>query len=369
MRIGINLLYLLPGVVGGTETYAEGLLAGFAQLNLQDEFVVFVNRESANWPLPFAPNFTRVVCPVDATSRGKRYLFEQFRLSRLLRLHGVDVVHSLGYVCPLLAPCPSVVAIHDLNYCVVGDEMPIARRLGLSFFVKKSAHRADHITALSSFSRSQIVRFLGVSESKVTVLGAAARLENDSPDDAAVLEPLGIGSPYIIAFSSQSPHKNIPLLLQAFALARQHYGLTHHLVLVGHIPGNAHFRSLVERDDESVRFTGYLGDSALAAVLRGAQLLVFPSLYEGFGLPVLEAMEVGVPVVCSNVASLPEVAGSASIMFDPFSVEEMASAIVKVAQDPEMQGYLRRKGFENCKRFSWIRSACKAMEVYRALVH
>ena len=106
MKIGINLLYLLPGVVGGTETYAAGLLQGLAEIDQRNEYVVFVNRESENWPLPQAANFTRVVCPVRAAGRASRYFFEQVRLPRLLAQYHIDVVHSLGYVGPLVAPCP-----------------------------------------------------------------------------------------------------------------------------------------------------------------------------------------------------------------------------------------------------------------------
>src|SRR5437870_13548482 len=116
MRIALNLLYLIPGVVGGTETYAAGLLHGLANVDAQDQFVVFVNRESQQWPLPVSPNFTRVICPVSALSRSRRYFFEQVLLPRWLQKHAIDVVHSLGYVSPLFTSCASIVTIHDLNF-------------------------------------------------------------------------------------------------------------------------------------------------------------------------------------------------------------------------------------------------------------
>jgi hypothetical protein len=113
MKIGINLLYLIPGVVGGTETYASGLLPGLAAIDQENEYVVFVNWESADWPLPEASNFSRVVCPVSATSRSQRYFFEQLRLPVLLKRHSVNLVHSLGYASPLSIPCPLVVSVRD----------------------------------------------------------------------------------------------------------------------------------------------------------------------------------------------------------------------------------------------------------------
>lgn len=370
MRIGLNLLYLIPGVVGGTETYATGLLRGLATTSGADEFLVFLNRESATWPLPEAPNFHRVVCPTSAGRQGVRYAYEQSRFVRLLREHRLDLVHSFGYVAPLRAPCPSVVTIHDLNYRAFGDRMPLVRRLALAFFARKSARRASRVLTVSEFSRREILDAYRLPPERVVVTHNAPRDWNDGLGEGEAALPPGLveaGSPYIVAFSSTSPNKNIPRLLEAFARAREQYRLPHRLVLVGRsAAGNV--AEMPTRLNGAVRFTGYLSDSALRAVLAGAQLLAFPSLYEGFGLPVVEAMTLGVPVVCSDRASLPEVAGDAAVFFDPSSTEEMAHKLALVARDAALRAELIEKGYANVGRFSWQATARRTLQVYREVV-
>jgi glycosyltransferase involved in cell wall biosynthesis len=364
MKVGINLLYLLPGVVGGTETYAAGLLAGFARVARDAEFVVFLNRESAAWPLPDAPCFRRVDCPVSASCRACRYSFEQLRLPALLRRHGVDLVHSLGYVGPLFPPCPAVVTIHDLNYRAFGTTMPLRRRLGLGRFVQWSARRAAAVIAVSEFGRQEVLAAFRLAPDRVVAVHEAPKERSAAPVDAAeVQRRLGIRPPYLVAFGTRSPHKNVPRLLEAFARARREHRLDHRLVLVGPPPDGDLVRQLGLED--SARFTGFLGDREVKGVLSGADLLVCPSLYEGFGLPVLEAMAEGVPVACSGRASLPEVAGDAAVLFDPLSVEDMARQIARVAGDAALRQSLRAGGFENLKRFSWDRAAEETLAVYR----
>lgn len=361
MRIGLNLLYLLPGVVGGTETYAAGLLAGLAKTDRQDEFFVFVNKEAENWPLPAAENFTRVACPVRAVSRARRYFFEQTYLPKWLKTRRIDLVHSLGYVGPHFCPCPSVVTIHDLNYRAFGKTMSLQRKLALEFFVKCSARRAKGIIAVSEFGREEIVRTFGVDIAKIFVTYEAPHVVETEPMNfGKVLSKYGIKQPYIVAFSSSSPHKNIPRLIQAFARARNDFNLPHQLVMIGHLPaGEQNFL-----DMPGLVFTGYVDGPQKWTLLRGAEMLVFPSTYEGFGLPVLEAQQAGVPVLCSNAASLPEVAGEAAVYFDPLSVDEIAKGIGQAANDSGLREKLKQKGQENVGRFSWETTARKTLEVY-----
>ena len=369
MKIGINLLYLLPGVVGGTETYAAGLLHGLAQIDQRDEFIVFVNRESATWPIPEAPNFSRVVCPVHATIRSRRYLFEQLRLPRLLAKYKIDVVHSLGYVTPLMAPCRSVVSILDILYDYPGAFSYLKKQL-LKLLVVVSAQRAEHILTISEASRGQIVSRLHVRPEKVTVslLASKTRKAGNEQNWAGLSSKLGICGDYLLAFSSLSPSKNIPTLLQAFARLRAGLSESVQLVLVGHQPKRgALLRKLTDSLGlhDSAVFTGYLSDDALALVLKHATVFVFPSLYEGFGIPILEAMAAGVPTACSNVASLPEVAGDAALLFDPTSLEEMIKALTCLLTNPSLRDELVAKGHQNVQRFSWANTAEKTLKIYQ----
>jgi len=358
---------MLPGIVGGTETYARCLLDEMARLGDENEYFVFVNRESERWPLP--GNFTRVVCPVNAISRFRRYVYEQFGLPWQLRRYRIELVHSLGYVTPFFVACRSVVSILDIVYDYPGAFTQVKRRL-LQFLVWGSPRRADHVITISNASRREIIARLNVPEEDVTVtlLAYKPRPAGNPQEWAALKERLCLGERYLLAFSSMSPSKNIPMLLQALARLRQQ-GMRHErLVLVGHPPKRGvPLEQLVESLGltDAVTFTGYLADEQLSLVLQHATAFVFPSLYEGFGIPVLEAMAAGVPVACSRVASLPEVAGDAALLFDPTRPDEMSDVLAQLLGDHELREKLVSRGRLHVERFSWTQTARTTLDVYR----
>ena len=364
MIVGLNLLYLLPGVVGGTETYAAGLVHGLARSPDPDRFVVFVNRESADWPLPDDPRFRRVVCPVHAVSRPARYRYEQFRLPTRALAERVDLVHSLGYVAPLRLGRPSVLTVHDVHHLAYGRLREWPRRLILAQMVRRSVRGAAAVIAVSRYTRDAVARAYDVPASAIDVVWEAPnpRLRSDSPEPGPL--PAGVrGGPYLLAFGGITPNKNLERLLRAFAIARSRHGIAHRLVIVGHVAP-----SLRPEGTEGVVGTGYLGEPELAGLLRSADALVFPSLYEGFGLPILEAMTVGVPVVCSNAAAIPEVAGDAASYFDPRDVEAMAAAIAAVCRDPALRRDLAVRGRARAAAFSWERAARETLAIYRRVL-
>jgi glycosyltransferase involved in cell wall biosynthesis len=359
--IGLNLLYLLPGVVGGTETYAAGLLHGLSRTESADRFVVFVNLESADWPLPDDPRFHRVVCPVRAVSRTARYRYEQFRLPAEARAHGVDVLHSLGYVAPLRLQCPSVVTVHDVHHLAHGRLRDWHRRLLLGRIVRRSVRGAAAVIADSRFMRDAIAAAYGMPAREIDVVPLAPNpaLNGGAPlPEGAAPAPVSVG-PYLLAFGGVTPNKNLEGLLRAFALSRLRYGVRQDLVVVGHLP-----KSLRTSDSAGVVATGYLDEARLASVLAKAEALVFPSLYEGFGLPVLEAMAAGVPVICSRVTAIPEVAGDAAVYFDPRDVEDMASKLALVAHDRALREDLAARGRIRAASFSWERAARETRAIY-----
>lgn len=366
MKIGINLLYLLPGVVGGTETYAAGLLRGLARIDRQNDYCVFVNRESESWPLPQAANFTRVVCPIRAAGRASRYLFEQVRLPRLLTRYRIDVVHSLGYVGPLAPPCPSVVTIHDLNYVALGHTMPGVRRAALRFFSMQSARRADHVITISEFSKSELCRTIKLDPVKTTVTHLAAMprgTPNSSESWGELARRYRIRAPYVVAFGGRTLNKNIPHLIRSFALIKEAF--PHSLVLIGHIPSDVDLAAETEELRDRITLTGSVPEEHVLPLLGHADLFVLPSLYEGFGLPVLEAQQAAVAVACSTAGPLPEVGGDGAIYFDPTSVEATAATIRRCLGDATLRSQLILKGRENLARFSWGKTARETLSVYQ----
>lgn len=368
MKIGINLLYLLPGVVGGTETYAAGLLQGLAEIDRHNEYVVFVNREGTHWPLPQTANIRRLVCPVSAARRGVRYFFEQVRLPRLLAAHRIAVVHSLGYVGPLFAGRPSVVTIPDCNFEAMKHTLPNIKRAALRFFSMQSARRADQVVTISDFSKKEICRLMNLNSDRITVTHLAAR-QSGPKDDPKTWEELAglyrIRKPYVVAFGGGVMHKNIPRLIRAFALLKD--TVPHFLVLIGHLPPDVSLANEPDAVRNRIVCTGYVPEGHVPPLLRHADVFVLPSLYEGFGLPVLEAQQAAVPVVCSRAGSLTEVGGAGALYFDPASVNEMADAMRQCLTDAALRFRLIRKGRENLSRFSWDQTAQKTLRVYQGV--
>lgn len=374
VRIGLNLLYLIPGIVGGTETYARGLINGLRAIGAGYDFILFLNRESEDLISDDYPGFTKVVCPVCASNRKNRYAFEQFRLKKYLEQYKIDLLHSLAYTSPLSLTCPTVVTVHDLNFKAFGNSMPFSRRFALSLIVRQAVLRANMVVTVSQFSKQQIIRQYPVARDKVKVIYHGSDhfdhyLQADEKHTSSIRSRFqDRQEPYIVAFSSKSVNKNISRLIEAFMEARRAFALEHHLVLIGHKfpPARA-----LEKDEfkHAVHWTGYLKDDDVFDVIRHADFMVFPSFYEGFGLPVLEAMAAGVPVTCSKTASLPEVAGDAAIYFDPYSVKDMAAKISMLAADRKLKNHLREKGFLNNRRFSWQKTATETLALYNGILH
>jgi len=373
MRIGLNLLFMLPGVVGGTETYASSLINALEKVDNESTYYVFVNRESASFALPSSRQFHRIVCRVRAARRPMRYSWEQLVLPAQVRKQRLDLLHSLGYVQPLRLRCKSVVTLHDLNYCNLGSSMPRTKRIALRYFVTRSAQVADHIITVSGFSKRQITDSLGIRPEKVTVTyNAVKKAPSNKASISEIGRRYGVVQPYILGLSSQSPHKNIEGLVRAFEAikSRKNGGLK--LVLAGHSPGNSGQLDRVIRAAGScndIILTGYVSEAVLAGLYSHAEVFVFPSTYEGFGIPVLEAFAHGTPVACSRVAALPEVAGNAAVYFDPLSTHEMASAVSEILSDGPLRQELIRRGSARVESFSWENTARKTLDIYKTILN
>ena len=365
MIVGLNLLYLLPGVVGGTETYAAGLIDGLSQIDENARFLVYCNRESSEWPLPADARFTRVICPVRATSRAERYWYEQRVLPRRAQDDGIDVLHSLGYVAPLALRCPSVVTVPDLHFLVHGRVFDWPRRVLLRYFVRESIYRAAAVIAISTFTRDALVRtyHLGTNAVDIVLLAPKPRANSARQADSETLRTLGVGKSYVLAFGGVTPNKNIERMLQAYALARRRHAIEQELVIVGRLP-----HDFAPQPLPGVITTGYQSDDVVAVLLRNAVALVFPSLYEGFGLPILEAMAAGVPVTCSNTAAIPEVAADAALYFDPLDVDGMAEQIGRLCQDVSLRTELKMRARARAAAFGWDRTARATLAVYRRVL-
>ena len=289
--------------MGGTQTYAVSLIRALAALDRENEYLIFLSRDAADLELPQAPNFHKTVCPFPATSRAARYLWEQLVLPWQLRRRRVDLLHSLGYVGPLFPPCPQVVTIHDVNFLAIPGTMTSTRQKALGTLVPLTARRSARIVAVSEFTKKQIEQHLHISPDRISVTHEGPRERAAAPDSASgswcdIAARHGISPPYLLAFDSLSAHKNIGRLLRAFASIRAQ--VPHTLVLVGHRPVGTDQAAEIAALGDRLQMTGYVPDAEIMPLLEHADLFVFPSLYEGFGLPVLEAQAAGTAVACSN---------------------------------------------------------------------
>jgi glycosyltransferase involved in cell wall biosynthesis len=334
-HVGLNLIFLVPGETGGMEVAARELIPALvAQAPAQTRFTAFINRETAAAGAgPWGDLVTAVTVPVNARNRVQWVLGEQTLLPRLARAAGADLVHSLASTAPLWGPFRRVVTIHDLIYARFPEAHTGIRDRGMKLLVPAAARHSDRVIVDSHSTRELGERHV------------------------------------LLSLSAKRPHKNLLALIGALARIPAHGRPL--LVLPGY--PTAHEHELRERAlslgvMEDLRFPAWVSPEELEGLWAVAEAFVFPSLYEGFGLPVLEAMARGVPVACSDSSSLPEVAGEAALLFDPRSEEAIAQALERLLGDERLRERLRALGLARAGQFTWERTARLTLETYaRAL--
>lgn len=292
--------------------------------------------------------------------RGPELFFEQFELPVRLRREHADLVHAPNCFLPLARPCMGVVTIHDLAFEVFPDDF--SKRTGWKYrtFTRRAARSAQRVICVSGYTATDVVRRYGVDEARVRIIPNAPSLpigDADVPNDG----------PYLLAVGDLRPKKNLMRLVHAFRQLRKE-GLEHRLVLAGVDSGPEAERVRGAAGGEPVRLTGYLSDARLDALMRGADALIHPSLYEGFGLVLVEAMARGVPVVAARATALPETGGDAAAYFDPLDVGDMADAIRGVVGDRARHAELSRLGLARARRLSWAGSAALTVAVYEEML-
>ena len=367
MRIAIDA-HSVGARLGGNETYAINLIEALAQIDQTNHYTIYVTKPPAvdrfanRWP-----NFTvRLTLPHTPIVRIP------LTLSRELRRHPVDLLH-VQYTAPPFAPCPIVTTIHDLAYEHLPETFNRRSWMQMRLTVRRTARRAAQIITVSEYSRQDIIKTYGIDPELVTVTPEAAPHSfarvTDEDRLSNVRKSYGIERDYILSLCSIQPRKNLVRLIQAYSLLRRSHpeGKLPQLVLAGKRAwlDNETMRA-AQRDELSadIRFTGYVADEDLNALYSGATCFVYPSYFEGFGLPVLEAMKCGTPVIAGNRTSIPEVAGEAALLFDPFDVNSLVEALTRVVNDSEYRATLSVKGLQRANEFSWQTTARLTLAVY-----
>jgi len=347
----------------GNEVYVRNLLHEFSRLDRSSDFIAYVSKPGAHLQIPESMALRRV-----SENPFRRLGLD---LPRKLRRDRPDLLH-VQYTAPLMCRTPLVVSVHDVSYLEHPRYLTRFRATQLRVTVKRTVDIAARILTPSEFSRRAILRHYKLDERKVVVVPYAVsssfRPIERASAAATIEERFGIRGPFVLTVGDLQPRKNHLGLLHAFEEAlRQHPHLPHRLVFVGKetwYSKELHRAVLRSNVAERVHFTGFVEDSDLLYFYGACDLFVFPSFYEGFGLPILEAMACGRAVACSSSTAMPEVANAAGILFDPYSVPEMARAISDILLDEEMRARLERLGTHRASSFTWERAAQRTLDVY-----
>jgi glycosyltransferase involved in cell wall biosynthesis len=351
LRIGVNALYLVPGGVGGTEIYLRNLVRALAEIDSANEYFLFTNRETGDSLPPGKPNFHTVQQAVRAAFRPLRIAWEQLVLPLAVAARRIDVLLNPGFTAPILCGCPQVTVFHDLQHKRHPEhfrwfDLPFWRTL-----LFWSAHVSRTLIADSEATRDDLERFYRLARNRMRVVPLGV--------DSKFFEIVRRPEPFLLSVSTLHPHKNLDRLLRVFSQFRRDRP-EFRLVIAG-LRGfdTDHLQEL--RQDlglaESVEFTGWIPREELYDLYARAFAFVYPSTFEGFGLPVLEALAAGVPAACSRIKPLASIAADAALQFDPADEADMAHAIERMVGDEALRAQLAARGPKRAAMFSWNATA------------
>jgi glycosyltransferase involved in cell wall biosynthesis len=367
-RVGIDLTSL-PALKGGVAFYLLALVQALYRLDRGDNEYVLMARHAHSAAIgALAPGFSLVTPRLH--SRPARLLWEQTGLPRVAERFALDVLHSPHYTRPLRRlRCASVVGVMDLTFFVTPQHHTWLKRRFFQTMLPASVRRADRVIAISESTKADLEKWLGVRPDRVDVTPLAVSdafiPTIPSHEVEAVRDRYQLPARYILFVGRLAPRKNLPRLLEAYGQLLARCPSAPPLVLAG--AWGWHRRELeaaLQRLQTSVRTVGYVADADLPAVYVGADFFVYPSLYEGFGIPVLESLSCGVPTITSRGSSMGEVAGDAAELVDPSSVASISAAMERLLGDPARRAELRAKGLIRAKAFSWERTARLTRDSY-----
>lgn len=348
----------------GNEVYVRSLLREFAALDTESEFIAYVSEPGADSLAP--PRFRKRRVSTNP------YVRLGWDLTRRIIADAPDLLH-VQYTAPVINQVPVVATVHDVSFIEHPEYFPWWRRNQLRASVARTVRIAQRIITVSEFSRDAIIRAYRIPEEKVCVTPNAASREFRvvSPGKAlkAVQEQFGVDAPFVLSVGDLQPRKNHIGLIEAFAaMLKAHPQMKHHLILAGQdtwftprvraAAADSGFRN-------RIHFTGFVSDADLVNLYNACEAFVFPSFYEGFGLPILEAMACGRAVACSATSAMPEVADGAGLLFDPGNPSSIARAMTDILMDRDLKATLEARGLQRAGHFSWKKSAAATLAVYR----
>ncbi len=372
IHIGLNahLLSLAETYRGtGASQYIHNLLLNLPYTDEENRYTVFLGERRFDAPPSLNLKFSRL----PTGSPLGRIFWEQAVQPFVLRREGIDLLHSLAFVSPLVSPCPTVVTIYDLSFLLFPRSFQRLRRFYLGLFTRISAQKARRVIAVSENTRRDIVRLLEIPPEKVEVIHCGVgEIFRPLPEGEVdnFRRRRGLPERFILFIGTLEPRKNVATLIEAYSLLIARYPSLK--LIIGGAKGWFCEGIFAEVDrlglQGRVLFPGYIPQRELPFWYNAAELFVYPSLYEGFGLPPLEAMACGTPVIASDASSLPEVVGEAGMLVNPLDVEALAEAMGHVLSDEALRRGMSERGLKRARRFSWRKMAHETVQLYRRAV-
>lgn len=368
-KIGIDARLFGTAHSTGVGTYTEELIGNILKLDKDNLYTVFTTPESFQYFPFYSTNLRK-----KAISYPHYSYSEQLFFGKELKASGVELVHYTNFNSPVLyTGTKSIVTIHDLTLWFFPGRMQRSwlKRMGYRYVIRKACQNATKVIAVSEATKQDIVKYLGIPEEKVVVIyeGSPNRIApvTDPKKIEAIKARHDITRPFFMYVGQWRSHKNVVRLIRAFGLMRHRYGLDYQLVLVGKVdPLAPEVQTTINQLglQKHVVLTGYIPDNELGAFYSAADAMVYATLYEGFGIPPLEAMSAGTPVIASNLSCLPEVLGNAALYCDPYSIEDMADKMQELAKSYHLKKTLRDAGFKQVKKYSFAKMAKETLELY-----
>ena len=359
LRIGVNALYLIPGGVGGTEIYLRSLLRALAEIDPLNRYFLYTNRETGTDLTPPAANFSTEIQPIRASFRPARIFWEQAWLARLGE--ALDVMFNPGFTAPLGAPCPQVTVFHDLQHKRHRQFFRWFDLPAWDFLLYGSAKVSRRLIAVSDATAHDLVRYYRTAESKIAVIPHGV-----DPEFQAIARRRA-PEPFLLTVSTLHPHKNLDGLLRAFA--QFHKIKPEFRLVVCGLHGFAAPPLHELRDSLGLRdfvdFPGWIPRADLYDLFARAWAFVYPSRFEGFGMPVVEAMAAAVPTACSAIEPLTSVVAGAALQFDPQDPAALLDALVRISTDDSLRHALSTAGPCRARDFSWSSCASSTLQVLR----
>jgi glycosyltransferase involved in cell wall biosynthesis len=373
MKIAINCCYY-GRTSGGIREYIYNLVTNLANINKEDNYIFYVSKDDEKFWQGTMPEYLRYkIFPFNRNHKIRRALFERKFWKNEQEFEKYEVFHSPFFHVPKISGCKIIMTVHDLRFRRYPRSYTFTRRTFIKYAFRKSLNYVDHIITVSEFTKKEILDFYNFDQNKITYIHEAIDMNrfkshgelNENDINKFKIQP----KKYILSVGHLEPRKNFLMLINAWDELKNEKKLDYKLVIVG--KRNYKFNSIIKKVKQSktVIYLDYVSFYDLLNLYKLAKLFIFPSLYEGFGFPPLEAAVFGVPSVVSDVASIPEICGKGALYFNPYDKEEIKEKILQLLTDEDLYNHYKLKAKKNLERFSWVNNAKKTREIYNTVIN